>query len=207
MNELLSGVHKTTDEHPFFNAVKTFATVVISASRNRMFHCFSLWDENGFIDGIGGVHTIYLNHRDECSPALTQIQDAYGSEIVAHELEESFVKPYAKLARPVRQLENIEEDVLAIPTPGHCPGSTCFLLEHQGEKLLFTGDTFYPNSGKWRVAISEENRAQMIESLKLLKNYDANWVIPGLYVGELPSLNFKANEYQQMLDGVIEHLC
>lgn len=58
MNKLLNGVRKTTDEHPFSNAVKTFATVVISANRNRMFHCSSLWDEDGFINGIGGVHTI-----------------------------------------------------------------------------------------------------------------------------------------------------
>lgn len=117
------------------------------------------------------------------------------------------MKPCAKITRAVRQIEKIEEDILAIPTPGHCPGSTCFLLEHQGEKLLFTGDTLYPSHGKWRVAISEENRAQMIESLRLLKKYDADWVIPGLNVGQLPSLNFKANEYQKMLHGVIEDLC
>lgn len=207
MDELFTDVYKTRDEHPFSNAVKTFATLVVGASGNRMFHCSSLWNEDGFMDEIGGVHTIYLNHRDECSPALGEIQRAYNSHIVAHELEKSFVEPYARLTRSVLSEERIEEDLLAIPTPGHCPGSTCFLLERQGEKLLFTGDTLYPNSGKWRVAISEENRAQMIESLKLLKKYDADWVIPGLYVGELPSLNFKANEYQQMLDGVIEDLC
>lgn len=39
-----------------------------------------------------------------------------------------------------------------IPTPGHSPGSTCFLVHSPtGQRYLFTGDTLYRSAdGSWR---------------------------------------------------------
>jgi glyoxylase-like metal-dependent hydrolase (beta-lactamase superfamily II) len=49
-----------------------------------------------------------------------------------------------------------------IHTPGHTPGSTCFLL--QGRPVLFSGDTLFPN-GPGNTSLPGGNFDQIIESI------------------------------------------
>jgi glyoxylase-like metal-dependent hydrolase (beta-lactamase superfamily II) len=65
-------------------------------------------------------------------------------------------------------------------TPGHTPGSTSFALEHDGETILFTGDTLFRGAvGRWD--LGGTSLADIIASIrrKLLVHDDASVVVPG----------------------------
>ena len=49
-----------------------------------------------------------------------------------------------------------------IHTPGHTPGSTCFLLE--GHPVLFSGDTLFPG-GPGNTNVRERELRQIIQSI------------------------------------------
>ncbi len=69
----------------------------------------------------------------------------------------------------------------AIHTPGHTQGSTCFLLEVDGEpQLLFSGDHLFAGS-IGRTDLPGGNREQLIASMaaKILPLDDAVQVMPG----------------------------
>lgn len=65
-------------------------------------------------------------------------------------------------------------------TPGHTPGSTSFVLEHEGRTTLFTGDTLFRGSvGRWDLGgTSLEDIVGSIRR-KLLVHDDASVVVPG----------------------------
>ncbi len=73
----------------------------------------------------------------------------------------------------------IEQNLLAIPTPGHTKGSVCYLYQH---KYLFTGDhlCFSRNLGH---LIGFKNHCwysneKLITSMEKLLNYDFEWILP-----------------------------
>jgi glyoxylase-like metal-dependent hydrolase (beta-lactamase superfamily II) len=65
-----------------------------------------------------------------------------------------------------------------IHTPGHTPGSTCFLLE--GKPLLFSGDTLFPG-GAGNTSFKNASFDQIIESIdrRLFTLPDDLLVLPG----------------------------
>ncbi|WP_275097198.1 MBL fold metallo-hydrolase [Sedimenticola hydrogenitrophicus] len=76
--------------------------------------------------------------------SLKAIRQRFGTKLGGHVREQ---EEFARICAPdilfdqrEVQLGNIE----VIPTPGHTPGSTCFLVHSaQGQRYLFTGDTLY----------------------------------------------------------------
>ena len=46
-------------------------------------------------------------------------------------------------------------DVLALPTPGHTPGSVTYVIETDGRKLAFTGDLVYGDGMVWSLAATQ----------------------------------------------------
>jgi glyoxylase-like metal-dependent hydrolase (beta-lactamase superfamily II) len=46
-------------------------------------------------------------------------------------------------------------DVLALPTPGHTPGSLTYFVESDGRKLAFTGDLVYGDGMVWSLAATQ----------------------------------------------------
>jgi hydroxyacylglutathione hydrolase len=70
--------------------------------------------------------------------------------------------------------------VRAVPTPGHTPGSTCFLVEGGDEPLLITGDTLFAG-GTGRCDLAGGSRPQAERSLAALLASvpDSTVVLPG----------------------------
>lgn len=50
-------------------------------------------------------------------------------------------------------------------TPGHSPGSVCFLLSHGGERVLFAGDTLFKR-GIGRTDLWGGDSAQIVKSIR-----------------------------------------
>lgn len=82
------------------------------------------------------------NHGDHIT-TLKEIVDQTGAEVVAHPDDKLPVQ-----AQPVqdgsvwRGAGGIELSVLH--TPGHTPGSVCYVLQEGGETHVFAGDTLFP---------------------------------------------------------------
>jgi len=62
--------------------------------------------------------------------------------------------------------------VEVIPTPGHRPGGTCFLVKLGGKRILFAGDNVGFDGLRWRAYPSRQGRQQMRESLQLLADLE-----------------------------------
>ena len=79
-------------------------------------------------------------------------------------------------------------DVEVLPTPGHSPGSTCYLVTGAGgERYLFTGDTIFPaGDGTWSTFVvpGRGDAAAMRDSVKLLGTVEPDIVISSAFAGE-----------------------
>ena len=124
-----------------------------------------------------------VSHQDEASPVLAQIAQRFGTRLhtPAPELDaiRRFAKPHVQFEH--RHVDNHGVEVL--PTPGHTPGSTCFLVPGADAfTYLFTGDTvFFADNGVWTAGfIPNVSDADALESsLKLLATLTPDLVISG----------------------------
>ncbi len=107
-----------------------------------------------------------------------------------------------------------DTQIHCIATPGHTPGSICFMLERDGERILFTGDTvssLTSKLGTYSAHLSPRYRASAddyLASLGKLKKMPApNLIMPGHpsmdRTGQSPRLS--ETEWHALLDrGIFE---
>ena len=81
------------------------------------------------------------NHGDHIV-TLKEIVDRTKANVFAHPADKLPVEAQAANDGSVFQLEGVTLSVLH--TPGHTPGSICFVLEQDGETHVFAGDTLFP---------------------------------------------------------------
>jgi glyoxylase-like metal-dependent hydrolase (beta-lactamase superfamily II) len=71
-------------------------------------------------------------------------------------------------------------DLLAIPVPGHTPGSTALLFR---EKFLFSGDHLWWSPGRGRLHASRcvnwYSWDDQLHSLRRLLEFRFSWILPG----------------------------
>lgn len=116
------------------------------------------------------------SHSDHIG-ALSQIKSKLGAPVAAHKLDAGGLPVTADILLNDGQIitfgNNIELKVLH--TPGHTPGSLCFLLND----FLFSGDTIFPDGpGHTR---APANLKQIIESItsKIFALDDDTQIYPG----------------------------
>ncbi len=84
-----------------------------------------------------------------------------------------FTFPPSKIDRRLSDGEDLKlgnKTLTVIHTPGHTPGSTCFLLQIEGKNLLISGDTvFYDGMLGWQLNPYADNRHYLASFEKLLK--------------------------------------
>ncbi|MFI1995085.1 MBL fold metallo-hydrolase [Actinoplanes sp. NPDC020271] len=69
-------------------------------------------------------------------------------------------------------------EIHVLNTPGHTGDSVCFLVECEGERVMFTGDTIL-GRGTTVVAAPDGNLSDYLASLALLKTYGQVVMLPG----------------------------
>lgn len=184
MTQIVDGIFQSQVEHPFENAVCTAAYFALRKEGNILFYSSSKIEQNfDFLEKMGGVASQYVNHRDEASEYCDIVERRFGAPLHCHILESEAISNKCRIGHTFSERIIQAPDFEIIPTPGHCPGSTCFLLKVAGRRLLFTGDSFYPLNGVWSVAIPDGNQKQMIESLNLLADLDIDGFVPSLFIG------------------------
>lgn len=122
---------------------------------------------------------IILTHFHEDHTLVTPIiKKETNAEVLIHELDAGFLdfKPDRKLkGGEILNLGDCELKV--IHTPGHTPGSIC--LYEEKSKVLFSGDTIFPNGGVGRTDLLGGNTQQLIESVERLCELDVKVLYPG----------------------------
>lgn len=118
------------------------------------------------------------NHGDHVA-TLREVVKQTGAEVFAHPADRLPVDamPVAD-GSIVQGLGAIEISVLH--TPGHTPGSVCYLLKEAGESHLFAGDTLFPG-GPGNTSGNADAFAMVMRSLdkKLFVLPDDTFVYPG----------------------------
>jgi hydroxyacylglutathione hydrolase len=136
---------------------------------------------------VGGVVAQYLSHQDEAGPMVGRITERFGSVLHAPSAERRTIAPVA--AGEVVWLEGRTTDergIEVVPTPGHSPGSTCYVVPGiHGERYLFTGDSLFTGAdGRWRAGyIPGVSDADQLEaSLELLATLEPDLVVSSAFV-------------------------
>ena len=118
---------------------------------NVLFYGTATDADFGEIESLGGVAHQYLSHRDEAGPMLSRLAERFGSVLHAPAVELREIGQHAHVDVPLRGRHVDANGIEVIPTPGHSPGSTCYLVPGaNGQSYLFTGDTmFVGDDGRW----------------------------------------------------------
>ena len=186
---------------------RSAAYLLVNSFGNALFYSSRYIEEHfDFITQQGNVSFQLLNHRHEASPYCDTVADKFNAPLICHHLEKSAVSKESKVGKNISGEETFG-NIQAIHTPGHCPGSTCFFVKQEGGNILFSGDTFYPCKGQWRVAIHKKNKEEMIHSLKKLRKLNVSFIAPSLYAGYPSFGKFEdRNKYQSAIDDCIFRL-
>lgn len=122
-------------------------------------HCH--FDHVGCVDLLQAqgakVYTSAAEKPLTCTSA--DMAQAFGAPQTQYTVDETFADGETKTLCGIR--------ITAIFTPGHTKGSVCYLLEHNGEKALITGDTLFAGS-VGRCDLLTGNTGELMQSLKKL---------------------------------------
>ena len=131
------------------------------------------------IERLGGVALMFLSHRDDVADhakyarrfGCTRILGAADRDPGTAEVER-----FVEGGEPVA----LAHDLLAIPVPGHTPGSVALLY---AGRFLFTGDHLWGNERGDALGASRSvcwySWAEQTRSLERLLAFDFEWVLPG----------------------------
>ncbi|OUR96885.1 hypothetical protein A9Q84_11145 [Halobacteriovorax marinus] len=194
-------------DFPFGNSVSTCAYLLKRKIGNILFYS-SKFIENDFsqIHSLGGIGVQIVNHRDEATSYCDLVLNEFKAPLYCHVKEEEAILKKCKVGKVIEE-GMIFSDIEAVHTPGHCPGSTCFLWSIDDEKILFTGDTFYPSNGKWCVAIKDGDQEEMISSLRKLLELEVTMILPSLFIGdEKFAVVEDLKKYKQLINDCIQRL-
>lgn len=198
---------RTAPDHPFDNDVKTLAYLLKRDTGNLLLYGSSQIDsEKLFIAGQGGVSRQYLNHRDEASASCDIIREHFDAPLACHEAEREAVEDQCKVDETFCDRYHPYRDFEVVPTPGHCPGSSCYIWRTPEHRYLFSGDTIFLENGEWRVHIDEQNIPTMINSLMLIAILDFDVLVPGLYIGDVALAEVSKDQAQNEIGAIIERL-
>lgn len=152
---------------------------------NVLFYSPGNADEFDRIDQLGGVAAQYLSHQDEAGPALGLVGERFGAELRASAAELDAIA--AHRVPEVRFTERTLDGhgVEVIPTPGHTPGSTSFVVTStDGARYLFTGDTvFVGDDGGWHAGYiaGMSDADALARSLDLLATLEPDVVLSSAF--------------------------
>jgi glyoxylase-like metal-dependent hydrolase (beta-lactamase superfamily II)/ferredoxin len=128
---------------------------------------------------LGGVKTMFLTHRDDVADHAT-FRRELGCERILHRADLSPATCDVERLIDGDQPVQLAPDLLAIPVPGHTPGSTALLV---GDEYLFSGDHLWWSPGRGRLHASRcvnwYSWDDQVRSLRRLLDFDFRWVLPG----------------------------
>ena len=186
MRKISQDLWETEAEYPF-PGLSTHAYLWAGPDGNVLFYNTSLPGEIEALTELGGVQHQYLSHRDEIGPSLRTIKQRFGSALHISTTE----APVAEDTCPVDgsfDRQQSEHGFEVIPTPGHTPGSACYLVPSaDGKTYLFTGDTIVRAAeGNWFAGYipGHSDRDSLAKTLELLAGLTPDVVVSSAFSGD-----------------------
>lgn len=206
MQKVLTDLWQTRSDSPF-PGLTTHA--FLWTARNALFYSTATDADFGGLEELGGVADQYLSHRDEAGPMLACIADRFDSSLHAPVAELLEIGQHAHVDVPLGSRHVDVNGVEVIPTPGHSPGSICYLVDGAEGKYLFTGDTMVlGDSGAWWAGyiagISDADA--LAASLRLLRTLTPDVVISSAYQGDSAVTRIDAGRWPEHVDQALEGL-
>lgn len=187
MKQVQADLWETEVERPA-PGLTTHAYLLTRDDGNVLFYNTAHTHEIEQMAELGGVAYQYLSHQDELGDSIKRIRERFGARLGGHVREED---EFTKICRPDILFEKREMhlgNIEVIPTPGHSPGSTCFLVSSpRDRRYLFTGDTLYlSDDGSWKAGFIKgySDRDALVESVKLLATLEPDVVISSAFSGD-----------------------
>ncbi|MCK8614157.1 MBL fold metallo-hydrolase [Gordonia sp. C13] len=207
MRQVLPDLWETSTDNPFPGL--TTHGYLWTSDRNVLFYSMASDAEFDDLEKLGGVDDQYLSHQDEAGPILGRIEDRFGATLHAPAPEIERIGRFARVDIAIAERYVDDNGVEVIPTPGHTPGSTCYLVPgDDGLRYLFTGDTLYVNaSGGWTAGyLPFSDASTLAESLHLLAHVDPDVVISSAFAGESAVHQVTEGEWSSHLEEALEGL-
>lgn len=202
-----------TESFSPFEGLKTHAYLLTRPDGNVLFYNTGHVKELDEMARLGGVSWQYLSHKDELGDTLNTIAERFGSKLVGHRAEKA---AWSKVRAPDQVYDHREihlGNIEVIPTPGHSPGSTCFLVASPtGKHYLFTGDTlFLDRDNCWRAGFiegfsEEEDKVELAESLRLLRRLQPDLVFGSAYTGDEGFEDVSDGSWPEKVDEALRRL-
>ncbi len=127
---------------------------------------------------MGGINTMLLTHKDDIADHEL-FRKEFGCERVMHASDGAARLGVEQVVEGGQAIA-FDNDLIAIPTPGHTRGHLVFLYRN---KFLFTGDHLaWSPRGKTLTAfrsVAWYSWAEQTRSMSKLLAYDFEWVLPG----------------------------
>ncbi|WP_116364577.1 MBL fold metallo-hydrolase [Parahaliea mediterranea] len=190
MRQIQPDLWEAATESPF-PGLTTHAYLLRREQGNVLFYATANSDELAAMADLGGVAYHFLSHRDEFGDSLAEVRERYGAQLGCHRLEQDDCARYCLPDRLFGERALLLDDVEVIPTPGHSPGSVCFVARgHGNRRYLFTGDTLYcAGPGRWRAGYipghsTRDDALGMISSLAVIRELAPDLVISSAFSGD-----------------------
>lgn len=183
MTQIRTDLWETRTDTPF-PGLTTHAYLWTRGAGNALFYCPAGDADFATLDSLGGVDDQYLSHQDEAGPMLASIAERFGSRLHAPAAERETIGRHSPIHVPLSTRHVDDGGVEVIPTPGHTPGSTSYLIHGAQGRYLFTGDTmFVAADGRWSTFVIPGigDGAAMADSLNLLASLQPDVVISSAY--------------------------
>lgn len=115
---------------------------------------------------------------------LARIAERFGSRLHAPAAERETIERHSPIDVPLSSRHVDDHGVEVIPTPGHTPGSTSYLVHGAQGRYLFTGDTmFVAADGRWSTFVIPGigDATAMAHSLHVLAGLQPDVVISSAF--------------------------
>ncbi|SFS46542.1 MBL fold metallo-hydrolase [Saccharopolyspora flava] len=187
MKRIRPDLWETEPEFPA-PGLSTHAYLWAGPRGNVLFYNTTLESEIEAMAELGGVRHQYLSHRDEIAPSLRTIKQRFGSALHISATEAPLARETAAVDGTFDERRTEEAGFEVIPTPGHTPGSACFLVPGaDGTRYLLTGDTIVRGAdGAWFAGYlpGHSDHDSLVRSLEALSRLTPDVVIFSAFTGD-----------------------
>jgi glyoxylase-like metal-dependent hydrolase (beta-lactamase superfamily II) len=210
MQQLRPDLWETRADSPFPGLTTHAYLWTGGPSGNVLFYSTMTDADFAEIDRLGGAAHQYLSHRDEAGPMLATIAEHFGAQLHAPDVDRADIGRHARIEVPLASRHVDANGIEVIPTPGHTPGSTCYLVPGAGgARYLFTGDTVLLGAdGRWFAGfIAPVSQAEpLAESLRLLATLTPDVVISSAFAGTDGAHTLGKRRWTECVDEALEGL-
>lgn len=171
-----------TEPQALFEAFKVSVYLLVRQEGNLLVYSSkNIETSYDLIKEKGGLKAILISHVHEASEYCNRVANYFNVPFYSPESDSSASSRQCKVDKTYSGDIMFDESFEIISTPGHTPGSSCFLWSApDGKRILFTGDNLYPtNKNQWDgYAMKQEDIPQIIQSLRKIQEREVDVIVP-----------------------------